>query len=162
MHSFVEITYIMIQMIHSAAQVLLHFSVNNKGHRRRSSFLVIIQRLKVLEYTMSFRLVFTTFSLGKRSSWADEGSKTVPPNRCRVTHGKWGNLDLNEGNIGLLNPQCNHLASEHLDSSAELWVICWALFYLFIYLFGLLEHIKNMFTSTSADSDLYLLWKSRH
>lgn len=31
------------------------------------------------------------------------------------------NRGRNEGDIGLLNPHCNHLASEHLDHAAELF-----------------------------------------
>lgn len=31
------------------------------------------------------------------------------------------NQGHNEGNIGLLNPHCNHLASEHSDRAAELF-----------------------------------------
>lgn len=54
---------------------------------QKSSF---IQRLKALEYTMSFRLQFTTLNLGKSSLWADEGSGTLAPDCCRMMHGEWG------------------------------------------------------------------------
>lgn len=57
-----------------------------------------------------------------------------------------GNLGLNEGNIGLFNPQCNHLASEHLDHAAEQFGVI-----LLVTFFPLLELKGNMFMSTSTD-----------
>lgn len=58
-----------------------------------------------------------------------------------------GNQGLNGENIGLLYPQCNDLASEHLDHAAELFgVICCPL----------LELRGTVFTFTSTPSELHL------
>lgn len=139
-HTHIEITDKRIQMIHLAAQVGLHFSVSNKC---RSSFSVIIpETISTWLHNEFLGFPFTTLCPGKRNLWADEGKPMWGD--ARWVREIWG---LNWENIGLLYPQCNHLASEHLDHADELFGLIYC---------PLLELRGTMFTFTSTPSELHL------
>lgn len=97
----------------SLALIALLVQQNGVDNKHRSSFILWLFRDNKYLNTQWILDSHLQFEVLERETY-----EQTAVGWCMVSE---ENRGPNEGNIGLLNPHCNHLASEHLDHAAELF-----------------------------------------